>query len=63
MEKSGSNIVGRPQTTKEEKSKQEFDDLDWLASLSPEAEEELFNRYTIVPEITVLSMYNQHMFL
>ena len=31
--------------TMEEKNEQEFSDLDWLTSLSPPAEEELFTRY------------------
>ena len=33
----------------ERKNEQEFGDLDWLASLSPHAEEELFTRYMFCP--------------
>jgi hypothetical protein len=40
-----STIVVKAQAT-EEKNEQEFEDLNWLASLSPDAEEELFTRYT-----------------
>jgi hypothetical protein len=33
----------------EGKNEQEFGDLDWLSSLSPHAEEELFTRYWCFP--------------
>lgn len=37
----------------EGKNEQEFGDLDWLSSLSPHAEEELFTRYWCLPSTDI----------